>query len=140
MSIHLPQRKHADPQSRLLDWILWAALVLALVLVLYTFADTDLLSDLSGQWFTLILFTGILYGAFIGYNRPLFRNRTFWLLTATAFIVHTALFAFIVTRIHPWRSLWSALMFFEAPLLDALKERFAAAEKDTAPRAEPHLP
>jgi hypothetical protein len=45
-------------------------------------------------------------------------------VTVVAFCVHAAVFTAIIINVVQWRSIWSAVMFLELPLLDRAKTRF----------------
>ncbi len=114
-------------RSRSRDFALYIAISLAVVLMLVVLGRSSLSFEMANRWFSLAFFTAILYGTFIALNRALYRNRSFWVLTAILLLAHLVLFITVVTQIPHWRSIWSAVMFFEAPVLDALKDRFASS-------------
>jgi hypothetical protein len=78
----------------------------------------------AGQWLSLVLFTGILYGAFIAYNRALFQTPAFWFLVVVLLSAHIAVFVILNRSMDQWRPIWNAVMFLEVPILDLLKGQF----------------
>ena len=116
------RRSHISSRQR--DFALYLVIALALALIAVIMGRSNLSLKEANQWLSLIFFTAILYGTFIALSRPLYRIRSFWIVTITSFLVHVSLFAAILTHVDQWRPMWSAVMFLEAPMLDALKRRF----------------
>lgn len=77
----------------------------------------------AAQILSLVFFTGILYGAFIFYNKSCW-CRSFWLLTAILLVSHLAIFTLVTTQVPNWRPIWDLGMFFEIPLLESMNLRF----------------
>ncbi len=67
------------------------------------------------RWGGLVLFTTFIFGFFINDSRRYFRERRFWLLTASLFGVHVAAFLAILWRIDEWKLLWFMVMILELP-------------------------
>jgi hypothetical protein len=114
---------HSRPNSRLRDFILYIAIALAFGGLAVVFGRSSISEKEANQWMSLIFFSAILYGTFIGLNRNLLRNRSFWIVTTAAFTIHSVFFISVATCVEQWRPIWSAVMFFEAPLLDFMKAK-----------------
>lgn len=117
-------QKYSHFRSRVRDFALYILISLACVITPIVLMQSGVNAKATNQWFTIIFFTSILYGAFIAANRSLFRMRSFWILTVVLLSLHLVFFITMVTQIDQWRPIWSAIMFFEAPILDTLKSRF----------------
>src|SRR5580658_8615896 len=113
-------------RSRLRDFALYIAIGVAFGMVAFFMGRSSMSLKETSRWLSLIFFSAILYGTFIALNRPLYRTSSFWALTAVLLALHSILFIAIVMKVEQWRPIWSAVMFFEAPLLDALKSRFVS--------------
>lgn len=91
---------------------------------------------MGDQIMTLLLYTGILFGVFVGFNRNLWARAKFWVLTSIAFMIHATAYGFIVSKDAHWRSAWSAVMFLELPILELLKKAFVTRNWNGERRAK----
>jgi hypothetical protein len=127
---HPPSRR----ESRAQDFIWYVAISLAMMLFAVVLGISHVSLEAAGRVLSLVLFTGILYGAFIAFNRALFRISAFWLLTITLLSAHVVVFVIINTRVEHWRGTWNGVMFVEAPILDLLKGKFVHPRRTRASR------
>ncbi len=124
MPVKPTSQKHRHVRSRVRDFALYILIGLVFGITAIVLGRSSISAKAANQWVSVIFFTSILYGTFIGLNRSLYRTRSFWILTVVLLSLHLAFFITMVAQVDQWRPVWSAVMFFEAPILDALKDRF----------------
>jgi hypothetical protein len=126
MPVKPTNQKRRHVRSRVRDFALYILIGLVFGITAIVLGRSNISAKAANQWVSVIFFTSILYGTFIALNRSLYRTRSFWILTIVLLSLHLAFFITMVTLVDQWRPIWSAVMFFEAPALDALKGKFVS--------------
>jgi hypothetical protein len=112
---------------------LYVAISLAVMFLAVVLGLSPISLEAGGKVLSFVLFTGILYGSFIAYNRSLFRSWAFWRLTITLLSAHLAVFIAINMYVDHWRPIWNGIMFLEIPILDFLKGRLVHVHRNHKP-------
>jgi peptidoglycan/LPS O-acetylase OafA/YrhL len=131
-------RVRSKLRSRLRDFVLYVVIALAIAAVGVFLGLSNVDQRTANLWTALVLFTAVLFGAFIAANRSLLRTRSFWVLTIVLLTLHLTVFSTLVIRVTQWRPIWSAVMFLEAPLLAYLRMKFVGPEKGRRHDPRPH--
>ena len=104
-------------RSRVRDYVLYLAISFVFVLMVLILGS-NLSLEASTQIMSLVFFTGILYGAFIFYNKS-YWTRSFWILTAILLVTHSALFIALVAKVPHWRPIWDLACFSKCHCLSS---------------------
>ena len=77
------------------------------------------------------IYTLIVFGLWISDQRPLWRNRAFWILTITGLTVHVFGYAVVLSRLAYFKPVWFGLIgFAEIVLLLECKNWFISHKRD----------
>jgi len=125
--------KEWSKHSTFVDLLLYVAISCVVGGIAIALGVSGVSIRMGDQLMTLLLYTGMLFGVFIGFNRSLWIRAPFWILTSIAFMIHATAYGLIVSKDTHWRSAWSAVMFLELPVLELLKRAFVK------PRRRVHL-
>ena len=112
-------------RSAFVDILLYVAISCVVGGIAIALGVSGMSVRMGDQIMTLLLYTSILFGVFVGFIRNLWVGAKFWALTSIAFMIHATAYGLIIGKDTHWRSAWSAVMFLELPILELLKRAFA---------------
>jgi hypothetical protein len=99
---------------RIRDYVLYFAISFAVCGVTIFLGLSHIEHDKLMKWVFAICYTAFTFGFVIEQNKQLLRRKAFWLITASALVVHCVAIALALPHIHQTKGAWWVVFVLEA--------------------------
>lgn len=96
--------------NRVRDFVLYLVIGIALLALIFAIAAFGVNGDLFVEWFSLAVFTLLLFGYFIAGSRPLWKRSKFWVVSCLCFLLHLIGFLALIHVVAFVKPIWFGMI------------------------------